>query len=220
VSAAGSPAISAAASAAKFRPVATRARLTQFRFWRVIALVALPFALGGCLTHEPESLATEANPVATVPARFFTATVVALPPSAPPQGRYTLEAITSLDAADPANTYTAALLQPETKGVRLSLRVDGLPAPTLPLVSYELLTTGGVYRPLADGEWDRASPQVGGWSASGTLIFLIPRDLHAGQLAVVDYYYPQSRPDIAATPGPLAPLVRRTLATFILDHLP
>lgn len=200
--------------------MAMQNRRAHHRPWHVIALVTLPLALGGCLAREPDLLASETNAVATVPTRFFTATVAALPPSAPPQGCYTLGALTGLDTADPANTYATALLQPETRGLRLTLRVDGLSTPTPPPVNYELVTTSGVFRPLADGEWDRATAQGNAWSASGTLIFLVPREVHAGQLEIVDYYYPQARPELQATPGPPTPLVRRTLATFALDRLP
>ena len=154
------------------------------------------------------------------PRCWLAATVAVLPPSAPPQGRYTLSFPAGLDTADPANIYATALLQPDTKGLRLTLRVDDLSAPTLPAVNYELVTASGVFRPLADGEWNRATAQGEAWSTSGTLIFLIPRELHAGQLEIVDYYYPQVRPELQATPGPFAPLVRRILATLALDRLP
>ncbi len=155
-----------------------------------------------------------------MPARFYTATIVALPPAAPPTGRYTLGTLALLDPADPATTYATALLQPETKGLRLLLRVDGLSAPAPPTVSYELVTASGVFRPLADGEWDRAVAQGNSWSASGTLVFIVPRELHTGQLDIVDYAYPQVRAEFQATPGPFTPLVRRTLATFALERLP
>lgn len=118
--------------------MAMQNRRAHRRPWHVIALVTLPLALGGCLAREPEFLASETNAVATVPTRFFTATVAALPPSAPPQGRYTLGALTGLDTADPANTYATALLQPETRGLRLTLRVDGLSTPTPPPVNYRI----------------------------------------------------------------------------------
>lgn len=131
-----------------------------------------------------------------------------------------LGTVAILDPGDPANTYATALLQPETKGLRLILRVDGLSTPAPPTVSYELVTVSGIFRPLADGEWDRATTQGGGWTASGTLIFVVPRDLRTGQLAIVDYYYPQVRPELQATPGSLAPLIRRTLATIVIDRLP
>jgi len=185
-----------------------------------LALCLLPFALGGCLARVDGQTAPEASAVATVPIRLFTATVAALPPSSPPAGRYTLGAVTVLDPGDPATTYGAALLQPETKGLRLTLRADGLSAPAPPPVSYELVTASGVFRPLADGEWDRATAQGGGWSAAGTLLFVVPRDLRTGQLEIVDYYYPQARPELQATPGPLAPLIRRILATIPLDRIP
>lgn len=197
-----------------------RERRQPTRWWRSFALALLPLTLGGCLMREPAQPTSAVGAVATVPARFFTATVAALPPSAPPTGRYMLGTITTLDPTDPANTYAVALLQPETKGLRLILRVDGLPTPAPPPVSYELVTASGVFRPLADGEWDRATMQGGAWSESGTLTFVIPRELRTGQLSVVDYYYPQIQPEIQATPGSLAPLVRRTLATFALDRLP
>jgi hypothetical protein len=154
------------------------------------------------------------------PPRFFTATVVAFPPSSPPQGRYTLGALALLDPSAPTGTYATALLQPDTKGLRLTLRADGLGTPAPSAVSYELVTASGVFHPLADGEWDRATAQGGGWTATGTLIFVIPRDLRAGRLDVVDYYYPQAHPETGPTPEPLAALVRRTLATFALDRLP
>jgi len=200
--------------------VTTRRHRTLFHRWRFLALTLLPLALGGCLAHTPEQLTTQSAAVATVPARFYTATIVALPPAAPPPGLYTLGTPALLDPADPATTYATALLQPETKGLRLLLRVDGLNAPGPPTVSYELVTTSGVFRPLADGEWDRAAPQGNSWSTAGMLVFIVPRELYTGQLDIVDYAYPQARAEFQATPGLLAPLVRRTLATFALERLP
>lgn len=190
------------------------------RLRRWLALGLLPLALGGCTARAPEGVASEPNGVATVPPRFFTATVVAFPPSSPPQGRYTLGALALLDPGDPTGTYATALLQSDTKGLRLTLRADGLGTPAPPAVSYELVTASGVFRPLADGEWDRATAQRGGWTATGTLIFVIPRDLRAGRLDIVDYYYPQAHPETGPTPEPLAALARRILATFALDRLP
>jgi hypothetical protein len=125
-----------------------------------------------------------------------------------------------LDPGDPANSYAVALLQPETKGLRLSLGVAGLSTSTPPAVRYELITANGVFQPLADGEWDRTSAPNGSWAASGTLIFVVPRDLHVGQLEIVDYYYPQARPELHPTTDPLSPLIRRTLATFPLERIP
>lgn len=190
------------------------------RRWRWLALGLLPLALGGCLARTNEQVTPESSAVATAPIRLFTATTVVLPPSSPPSGRYTFGAVTILDPGDPATTYAAALLQPETKGLRLTLRADGLSTPAPPSVSYELVTGHGVFHALADGEWERAKEQGGGWSAAGTLIFVVPRDLHTGQLEIVDYYYPQARPEFQVTPGPLAPLVRRILATIMLDRIP
>ena len=192
----------------------------EARRWRWLALCLLPLALGGCIARVNEQVAPESSAIATVPIRLFTATVAALPPSSPPPGRYTLGSVTILDPGDPATTYAAALLQPETKGLRLTMRADGLSTPAPPSVSFELVTASGVFRPLADGEWDRATAQGGGWSASGTLIFVVPHDLHTGQLEGVDYYYPQARPELQATPGSLAPLIRRILATIPLDRIP
>lgn len=188
--------------------------------WRLLTVGLLPLALSGCLARVPERATPESSAIATIPARFFTATVAALPPSAPPPGRYTVGPLVVLDPGDPASTYAAALLRSETKGLRLTLRAEGLSTAAPPMVSYELVTTSGVFRPLADGEWDRATVQGGGWTASGTLIFVVPRDLRIGQLEIVDYYYPQARPELQATPGIFVPLVRRNLATFTLDHLP
>ncbi len=200
--------------------MAARGRRAAPNLRRWIALGLLPLALGGCLARAPEQAQSESGAVATVPARLFTATVAALPPSSPPSGRYTLGPLATLEPGDPASLYAAALLQPETKGLSLTLQVEGLSTPAPPAVSYELVTSSGVFRPLADGEWDRAKAQGGGWTASGTLIFVVPRDLHTGQLAIVDYYYPQLRAELQATPSPLAPLIRRILATFALDPIP
>ena len=190
------------------------------RPWRWLALLFLPFALGGCLARVDDQAIPQSSAVATIQPRFFAATIAALPPSSPPPGRYTLGEMSILDPADPGTTYAAALLQPETKGLRLTIRADGLSAPVPPAVSYELVTASGIFRPLADGEWDRATAQGSGWSAAGTLVFIVPQSLHSGQLEIVDYYYPQMRPELQATPGSLAPLVRRIVVTIPLDRLP
>ena len=199
--------------------MATGTRPASHRRWRWLALLALPFALGGCLARVTDEASPAANAVATVPSHFFTATVAALPPSSPP-GRFALNAVGILDPGDPNTTYAAALLQPETKGLRLIVRADGLNAPAPPPVSYELVTASGVFRPLADGEWERATAQGDGWNATGTLLFVVPRDLRSGQLEIVDYYYPQARPELRSSHDPFAPLVRRMLATFPLGRLP
>ena len=48
----------------------------------------------------------------------------------------------------------------------------------------------------------------------------LPRDQRAGRLEIVDYYYPRLAPDPGATPATSPPLVRRVLASFVLDRLP
>jgi hypothetical protein len=82
------------------------------------------------------------------------------------------------------------------------------------------VTPVGVFVALAEGEWEHAVPVGDGYSADGILLFVVPRDLRAGRLEIVDYYYPRALPvggPLAPTP---APLVRRVLAIFALDRLP
>lgn len=180
----------------------------------------LPLALGGCLARLPDQPGAAQIGTATVPPQVFAATPIAAAPPAIPAGRYILGPITGLNTAVPTSSYAAALLDSGTKGIQIALQVADLSLPAPPPVNYELVTASGVFRPLADGEWDQAIAQGTGWTIAGTLIFVVPRDLRAGQLMIVDYYYPQARSASVPTPAPLTPLIRRTLVSFALDRLP
>lgn len=179
------------------------------------------FGLTGCLSRPPAGTPTLAAAIATVPSSFFVATpALALPPVAP-RGRFTLGQVAVLPVGDPRAAYAAPTLGASTKALQIALRVEGLPNSRPPDVSYELVTAGGVFVALADGEWERASADGGAYRAEGTLLFILPRDLHNGRLDIVDYYYPRLDQGTGSGPTPVAPpLVRRVLASFALDRLP
>ena len=181
-------------------------------------------ALSGCLARVPEPGPGSPAPVATVPAAFFAATPVATccpapgNAAAPPQppGRYTLGAVTALPAGDRRAAYAAPLLGPDARFVQIALRIDDLTTPRTPEVAYELVTAGGVFAALADGEWEGAVADARGYHQDGTLLFVVPLGVRAGRLDIVDYYYPR-----AGGSGPATlPLVRRVAASFSLTNLP
>lgn len=184
------------------------------------SLLLMPIALGGCLARVPNQPDVAQSIVATVPVEVFVATPMAAAPPAIPAVRYTISTITPLSSAVPGNSYAAALLNASTKGIQITLQVNGLGAPTPPSVSYELVTDSGVFRPLADGEWGYVTAQGDHWMVAGRLVFIVPRELHRGQLVIADYYYPQMRAVTVTTPETLAPLIRRPLVRFTLDRLP
>jgi hypothetical protein len=190
------------------------------RLGRAVALLLLPLALGGCLARTPASPPARTPAVATVPGSFLEATpAVDAPPPLPP-GRYTLGQVLALPGGDPRAGYAAPLLGQNAKFLQVALRIDDLRAPKPPEVAYELVSPVGVFVALASGEWERALSTGGGYSEDGVLLFVVPRDLRAARLEIVDYYYPRAlAAGGAPTPTPV-PLVRRVLVTFPLDHLP
>lgn len=183
-------------------------------------LALLPLLLGGCLARTAAPTAAPVSLVATVPGSFLAATPAAEPPPALPAGRYTVGQVTALPSGDARAGYAAPILGQNAKFVQIALRIDDLRQPSPPEVAYELVTPVGVFVALAEGEWERAVPVGDGYSEDGVLLFVVPRDLRSGRLEVVDYYYPRAIVSGGATAPTPAPLVRRVLATFVLDRLP
>lgn len=183
-------------------------------------MVALPFGLGGCLAHLPGTAPTATVGVATVPASFFVATPAMVPPPDPPAGRYTVGHIVALPRDDPRAAYAAPALGQGARFVQLTLRADDLREPRPPDVEYELIGEDGVYAALAAGEWELAIANGTTYSQEGGILFVLPRELRAARLEIVDYYYPRLAPTAGPTPQALPPLVRRVLASFALDRLP
>lgn len=187
---------------------------------RLAIVVLLPFGLGGCLARVATPVPAATVGVATVPSSFFAATPAVVPPPDPPAGRYTVGAIVALAATDPRAAYAAPALGPSARFVQIALRADDLAEPRAPAVAYELVTDSGIVSALAEGEWERAVGDGPRYSQRGRLLFALPRDQRAGRLEIVDYYYPRLAPGLGATPASSPPLVRRVLASFVLDRLP
>jgi hypothetical protein len=182
-------------------------------------LILLP-ALAGCLQRVAVPI-PDATPaaVATVPAGFFVATPPASCCPTPPAssafpGQYTLGAVEALPAGDPRAAYAAPLLGRDTKFVQIALRIAGMRDPHTPPFAYELISDTGVFGALASGEWEAAVPTGTTYRQDGVLLFVVPRDLRAARLEIVEYAYPR--------PTTGAPLVlRRTVVTtFDLPRFP
>ncbi len=100
------------------------------RVARFFILMALPFGLGGCLVHLPETTPAATVGVATVPTIFFAATPAIAPPPDAPAGRYTLGAVTTLAATDPRVAYAVPILGSNGRFVQIALRADELQEPS------------------------------------------------------------------------------------------
>jgi hypothetical protein len=187
---------------------------------RIAPLLVLLPALAGCLERVtvPIADATPAS-VATVPTGFFAATPPASCCPTPPApsafpGQYTLGAVEALLPGDTRVAYAAPLLGRDTRFVQIALQITGLRAPHTPPFAYELITDAGVFGALASGEWEAAVPTGTTYRQDGVLLFVVPRDLRAARLEIVDYAYPQ--------PASGVPLIlqRTVIATFDLPRFP
>jgi hypothetical protein len=197
---------------------AIRRRLTHC--WRIAPLLILLPALTACLQRVMVP-APDATPpsVATVPRGFFVATPPpsCCPSSAAPSsfpGLYILGAVEALAPGDERAAYAAPLLGNGTRFIQITLQITNLREPHTPPYAYELVTEAGVFGALASGEWEAAVPTNATYRQDGVLLFVVPRDLRAARLEVVEYAYP--RPTTGAT---LA-LQRTIIVAFDLPRIP